>query len=482
MHSPSLRAVLFTAVALFCGLLSDSASAKILFIDVQGTVSINGEPVSGVAVEAWGAKNVTLADGGVFATTHSSESGNYHLAYEIELGPSGEPLSINANLAFSYGDLAPVVIDWQALPDLNSNGTVVLDIIIRDRDGIYTPPIGCSSYPSTCPSGMYCVDSFCEPDSSLCTDTDRGIDFYTSGALQNHFLFWDYDTLSDLEDYCIPDSPYIFERFCASNPHNFSMIAFCPNGCSDGACLPDPFDLPLADAGVDQAIYAWIDGYAEVTLDGLGSYDPDTWLDGLDPYFIDGDGLAYEWDLDLSLDSDMDGNPSNDVNETGAVVDCIFPVGQTEIALVVRESGVHLSLGDRLPFWGPRSDPDITIVTVVEALETTAKLIPRTLNRRRREPYVVGWLEMTGVNAEDINPKESLLLLPGDIEAQHLRSMPIKSSSKSLMRMGRFDAAALLEAIKEDGDAEVTLMTKLASGQWVYGTDTISIKSTSPRN
>jgi hypothetical protein len=46
-----------------------------------------------------------------------------------------------------------------------------------------------------------------------------------------------------------------------------------------------------------------------VTFDGSGSYDPD------------GTIVSYEWDFDVELDSDEDGDPANDVDATGPVVE-----------------------------------------------------------------------------------------------------------------------------------------------------------------
>ena len=47
-----------------------------------------------------------------------------------------------------------------------------------------------------------------------------------------------------------------------------------------------------------------------VSLDGSGSFDQDSL--GVDPAIV-----SYEWDVDISFDSDGDGNPANDVDASG---------------------------------------------------------------------------------------------------------------------------------------------------------------------
>jgi hypothetical protein len=92
---------------------------------------------------------------------------------------------------------------------------------------------------------------------------------------------------------------------------------------------------PVANAGPNQAAYAWIDGYADVNLDGSGSYDDDN------------DVLYYYWSWTI------DGNDyeANGVNPT-----IELPVGVHTIQLIVNDGLVD-------------SVPDEVVVTVIEPVE-----------------------------------------------------------------------------------------------------------------
>jgi hypothetical protein len=69
---------------------------------------------------------------------------------------------------------------------------------------------------------------------------------------------------------------------------------------------PDP-EPPIAiiDGGDERTVY---EGDL-VEFDGSGSYDPDGYI------------VSHEWDFDVSVDSDGDGDPANDVDATGPIVD-----------------------------------------------------------------------------------------------------------------------------------------------------------------
>ncbi|MHC4906535.1 MAG: GLUG motif-containing protein [Planctomycetota bacterium] len=92
---------------------------------------------------------------------------------------------------------------------------------------------------------------------------------------------------------------------------------------------------PVADAGADQTVYASLDGYALVQLDGTDSND------------VDGDALGYYW---------YDGN---DLIATGAEPNVLFGVGEYEVTLIVND-GIE------------DSEPNSCVITVVDPFEALA--------------------------------------------------------------------------------------------------------------
>lgn len=134
MHFHSLRAVAFMVVALFCGLLVNSASARIWFFDVCGTVTVNGTPASNVVVTAWGCEGQVVSNDVVFADTISdgAVSNNYHVLYQEEDAEVGGNRAIDGYLVFSYGDCDPVVVDCATIHELNAatGGKIILDVDI----------------------------------------------------------------------------------------------------------------------------------------------------------------------------------------------------------------------------------------------------------------------------------------------------------------------------------------------------------------
>lgn len=90
-------------------------------------------------------------------------------------------------------------------------------------------------------------------------------------------------------------------------------------------------DAPIANVGPDQMVYAWIDGMAEVTLDGSGSSDPD------------GDDLTYTWLSD------------GQVIATGVSPTVELSLGQHTIVLVVNDGKEE-------------SEPDEVMITVQDII------------------------------------------------------------------------------------------------------------------
>ena len=205
---------------------------------------------------------------------------------------------------------------------------------------------------------------------------------------------------------------------------------------------------PIAEAGPDQTAYAWIDGIAEVDLDGLGSSDPDC------------NGLTYYWSWVI------DGNTyeANGVNPT-----IELPVGVHTIQLVVNDG-----LAD--------SVPDDVNITVIAPLKIALRITPRIINRCSRQAHILAFVRLPeGIMKKDIS-SEPLTLYPGDIEASRQWVIPIPCGfgrhKKWLTEIfAFFDKDDVLDAIPTNGRVELKVAGELTSGQYFYGSDTVIIIS-----
>lgn len=197
---------------------------------------------------------------------------------------------------------------------------------------------------------------------------------------------------------------------------------------------------PIANAGADQLVYAFVDGYALVKLDGTGSYDED------------GDALEYFWYTD-----------AGDLIATEVDPNVLFSAGEYVIDLIVND-GIE------------DSEPNSCVITVIDALETEAKIFPHSLNWNSNRPYVIGRLKLISFSETDIDPNEPMVLMPGNIEAKRVDILPSNDSAHSITLMGFFDNGALMNALEQDGVVEISIGVRLLTGQWVYGVDIVKVK------
>jgi hypothetical protein len=203
---------------------------------------------------------------------------------------------------------------------------------------------------------------------------------------------------------------------------------------------------PIAEAGEDQTAYAWIDGIAEVDLDGSGSSDPDC------------NELTYYWSWVI------DGNTyeANGVNPT-----IELPVGVHTIQLIVNDG-----LAD--------SVPDDVNITVVSPLKSRLGITPRIINRCSRQSYILALVRMPdGIMKKDIS-NEPLVLYPGEIEAsrQWVVSIPygFGRNKKWLTEIfAFFDKDAVVDAIPINGKVKLKVAGELTCGRYFYGSDTVII-------
>ena len=112
------------------------------------------------------------------------------------------------------------------------------NLVAEDADNNKTPEIDMAWIVSGARHTIVGVEP--EPDPP-CTETDDGEDPNTKGITTGHWLCpEDGEPIVTETDYCV-GSHYVNEYLCNRGCNNIlSTSIYCPNGCSDGACLSEP--------------------------------------------------------------------------------------------------------------------------------------------------------------------------------------------------------------------------------------------------
>ncbi len=203
--------------------------------------------------------------------------------------------------------------------------------------------------------------------------------------------------------------------------------------------------VPTANAGPDQTVYAWIDGIAEVNLDGSGSSDPD------------GDALTYKWSWII------DGN-TYDTNGVKPKIE--LPVGQYVISLIVNDGIVD-------------SEPNDVNITVTGAVKANLCVMPKVLNCKSFLPKIMTTILLPkGITKDQIDTQQLLLLYPGEIKAERMwisRDYAYKCRAWQTTISAWFDKDDLMSAIDGKGKVELAVVGRLKTGQYFYGTDDVNV-------
>ncbi len=203
---------------------------------------------------------------------------------------------------------------------------------------------------------------------------------------------------------------------------------------------------PGANAGGDQDAYAWIDGMAEVTLDGSGSTQ-----------FRD--DLTYTWTWVI----DSNTYDANGVNPT-----IMLPVGQHSIKLVVNDGLLD-------------SEPDYINVDVIGPLQVKMFITPRVVNRSGCLWNIMAKMRFPkGIKKTDIADEPFILYPPGceqGIEACWQSTYRCHSWwwCPKTKAFALFSKNELMDAVPDNGPVQLQVVGQLNSGQYFVGSDTITI-------
>jgi parallel beta-helix repeat protein/predicted outer membrane repeat protein len=198
---------------------------------------------------------------------------------------------------------------------------------------------------------------------------------------------------------------------------------------------------PVADAGEDQVAFAWINGIADVILDGTGSSDRDNHV------------LTYLWSWTID---------GNDYDARGPNPTIELPIGEHAIELIVN---------DRVE----DSQPDEVVITVVPPLEVPMKFTPKALNLSSGGKFLKAHFVLTeGFSVEDVDANTPAVIEPFGVESYKIK---VLLDDEGLVRVeATFRRSDLCSSITTyDQSAEVTVTGRLTTGQQFYGTDIIKI-------
>jgi subtilisin family serine protease len=202
---------------------------------------------------------------------------------------------------------------------------------------------------------------------------------------------------------------------------------------------------PVAVAGPNQTVYAWIDG-ADVNLDGSASYDDDN------------DVLDYYWSWTIGGDT----YKANGVRPT-----IKLPVGIHTIELVVND-GIDLS------------EPAYCTITVIKAVRGRLIITPRVIETRCFGKWIIATLFILPVPGEKVNTTVPLRLYPSGIEAKYQHFYRYgRFSFSPTFALAFFDKKQVIDALGP-GRFEVSVVGEFLSGRYFFGSDFIRIVSPPP--
>ncbi len=190
---------------------------------------------------------------------------------------------------------------------------------------------------------------------------------------------------------------------------------------------------PVADAGPDQSVYAFVDGWADVNMDGSGSYDDD------------GDSLSYYWSWSIK---------GSDYETTGVSPAIQLPAGVHTIELIVDDGFSE-------------SQPDYCTVNVIAPVEARILCIPSVLKTGKRRGILFAKIRMpSGIKKSDIDKTVLPFKYPSGIECRLqfiLTTFQDKQPHTYIWTL--FKKSEFAEEL-EEGMNEIIIGGRLKSGQY----------------
>ena len=114
---------------------------------------------------------------------------------------------------------------------------------------------------------------------------------------------------------------------------------------------------------------------------------------------------------------------------------------------------------------------------MIEPVATTVRMLPAVINLKSNRPLLIGRIEFAGEAKPILEQNQPMLLLFGEVEVKSERQMFVYSEEElKWYLVGFFDSTVVIESVTSGAEVEMTLVSRMANGQWVYGRSYVTIK------
>lgn len=226
-------------------------------------------------------------------------------------------------------------------------------------------------------------------------------------------------------------------------PYDMDWKNRIADGDEDGSYIIDigAYELsnhrPVADAGPDRVEYAWIDGAAQVQLDGTASSD------------IDSDELTCRWSWTV------DGQ-QYEIDGDAPVI--ALPAGSHIITLVVHDGSVE-------------SEPDQVVCEVIPPVQCNGDMKPNKLVGKGKKLWA--FIELPDMISSDAINDVDWGMEPVGVQAGDISFRSKEKGTPSLIL--EFDRFEVKNALSP-GNHQINIVGQLNDGRYIYYTDSIVIK------
>jgi glucuronoarabinoxylan endo-1,4-beta-xylanase len=195
---------------------------------------------------------------------------------------------------------------------------------------------------------------------------------------------------------------------------------------------------PVADAGPDQSVYAFVDGWADVNMDGSGSYDQN------------GDTLSYHWSWSIN---------GSDYEATGVSPTISLPAGAHTIELVVDDGAKE-------------SQTDDCTVNVTPPIEARLLFVPKAIKEKNCYWHsLLGIISLpSGIDQNDVDKNVSPFMYPSGKECWFKSVFMMSRQAEPRTHILTFFSKAACKKELEQGMNEIIVGGRLNSGQYYSAT------------